>query len=318
MSQVQLIETVYSKYKKALLLTNGVIELVATLDVGPRIIRFNFVGEDNILFEDEHDKINRSSPDMKVYGEDSTWHIYGGHRLWTSPEISPRTYYPDNLPIQFAKMKNGVRLIPPQQDWANLQLEIDIKIKGDNEVELKHIVTNKGAWDIQLAPWAITVLADGGVEVVPMPKRQPELLPNRVIGLWPYSDMADKRVTWGTDYIMLRPDPKVKGKFKFGINNEEGYAIYFINGNMFVKQFEAVVEGNYPDGGLNYETYTKDDMIEMETLGELKTLSPGDSTTLTEVWRLIKDVPLLKTEEEISRIVKKHIKKRGIFKWLDA
>ena len=31
MSQVQLIETVYSKYKKALLLTNGVIELVATL-----------------------------------------------------------------------------------------------------------------------------------------------------------------------------------------------------------------------------------------------------------------------------------------------
>lgn len=316
MKEVQLKETTYGQFGRVVSLSNGVIELIATLDVGPRIISFGFVGGKNILFEDTEDKINRSSRDMKVYGEDHEWHIYGGHRLWTSPEISPRTYYPDNTPIQFAKIKNGVRLIPPQQRWTNLQLEIDVTIKGDTTVEVKHKVANMGAWDIELAPWALTVLAPGGVEVIPMPKRQPELLPNRSIGVWPYSDMMDKRVTWGTDYIIVRQDQKAKGKFKIGINNEEGYALYFLDGNLFVKHFEAVVEGNYPDGGLNYETFTRNIMLEMETLGELKKLAPNDETTLTEIWDLVKDVELPETEAEITQVVKKHVNRTGILKWL--
>ena len=39
----------YLDYGKVLCLTNGVIEAYVTIDVGPRIIRFGFVGGQNIM-----------------------------------------------------------------------------------------------------------------------------------------------------------------------------------------------------------------------------------------------------------------------------
>ena len=38
-------------WKKCVRLSNGVIELIGTLDVGPRIIRFGFVGDENQFCE---------------------------------------------------------------------------------------------------------------------------------------------------------------------------------------------------------------------------------------------------------------------------
>jgi hypothetical protein len=45
----------------------------------------------------------------------------------------------------------------------------------------------------------------GGLQVVPQPKKDTDLLGNRIIALWPYSEMDDSRVHWGKDYITLRP-----------------------------------------------------------------------------------------------------------------
>lgn len=70
-------------------LGNGQIELVATTDVRPRVIRFGFVGGPK-LFEEWPDQIGTTSG--------NEWRIYGGHRLWHAPKTKPRTYAPDNTP----------------------------------------------------------------------------------------------------------------------------------------------------------------------------------------------------------------------------
>jgi len=109
--------------------------------------------------------------------------------------------------------------------------------------------------------------------------------------------------------MSLQADPSVRGKVKLGINNEEGYAMYFIDGDLFVLSYDTVVEGNYPDGGMSYETYTKGPMLEMETLGELKTLAPGEGTELVETWEMFDSIPLPKNEKELSALINKKITK---------
>jgi len=42
----------------------------------------------------------------------------------------------------------------------------------------------------------------------------------------------------------------------------------------------------YPDLGCCFETFTNADFLELETLGPLATLRPGDSVTHTERWSL--------------------------------
>lgn len=83
-------------------LTNGSLELVVTSDVGPRIIHVGFVDGENLVkvFADQAGKT----------GGDQ-WRIYGGHRLWHSPEDKVRTYEPDNHPVRVDELPNGVRLI---------------------------------------------------------------------------------------------------------------------------------------------------------------------------------------------------------------
>ena len=44
----------------------------------------------------------------------------------------------------------------------------------------------------------------------------------------------------------------------------------------------------YPDGGCAFETYTNENMIEVESLSELKTVKAGETAVLTESWSLCK------------------------------
>ena len=58
-------------------LSNGTAELVFTTDVGPRVIRYAFVGGENVLGE---------CPAESVVTELGEWKPWGGHRLWAAPE----------------------------------------------------------------------------------------------------------------------------------------------------------------------------------------------------------------------------------------
>ena len=43
----------------------------------------------------------------------------------------------------------------------------------------------------------------------------------------------------------------------------------------------------YPDGGCNIEVYSCREYLEMEMLGPLQTLHPGQQTSHTECWRIV-------------------------------
>ncbi|MBE7036402.1 MAG: hypothetical protein E7403_03815 [Ruminococcaceae bacterium] len=301
-------EIEYEGFGKCLELTNGTIRLAVTLDFGPRIIHFSFIDGENVMFTDpERNFKNANDKVQEKFG--GTWYTYGGHRLWASPEGNPKSYYPDNEPVSYILTDNGVIVTPPEQKWNLHQHQMEIAMADDGpSVSVTHRITNKGAWDITLAPWSITVLAPGGVEIIPQPTKNTGLLPNRWLGLWPYAKMTDPRVTWGDRYIFLKQDANIRDKFKLGISSEHGYSLYFNHGEVFVKQFDSVEGATYPDGGMNFETYVNRLFLEMESLGVLQTLAPEETAQHIERWSLYKeDMPEL-SEEAIDKVVEKYVR----------
>ena len=303
----------YGTYGKCVKLSNGGMELLVTLDIGPHIIRVAKPGGENVMLEDTADKVNKqefAEVFAEKFGSESgVWHIYGGHRLWTSPEYLPRTYFPDNVPVECEEVPNGIKVKQVPQQWTQIACSMTVTMaENENKVEILHEVKNVGAWSIQFAPWALSVLAPGGFEVMPMPRRKTGLLSNRKIVLWDYTKMNDPRVTWGDKYITLRQDPNAREAFKFGIDSQHCWAAYFNHGDVFIKQFDTDPEAEYPDGGCNFETYTSEVFLEMESLGALKTVQPEESAFHREQWTFASDVACPENDEEaITRALQPYL-----------
>ncbi len=96
----------YDGWPNCIKLSNGQIELIATTDVGPRIIRFGYIDGQN-LFKEYKDQLGKTGG--------NEWLAYGGHRLWHAPEDRTRTYHPDNSPVALERDGEVVRLVQPAE-----------------------------------------------------------------------------------------------------------------------------------------------------------------------------------------------------------
>lgn len=297
----------YRGWKNNLLLTNGDAELVVTLDVGPRVIAYRLPGGFNVMknYDDQMGKTGEAE-----------WQIRGGHRFWLAPEDLTRTYFPDNRPVKWEQTgPHSARFVPPPETEYGVQKEMHLALadKGTRvTVTLK--VTNVGKEPTDLAPWGPTVMAPGGVEIIPLPPKAPhpghpknakspaDFAPNQELILWPYFDFADTRWTFGRKYILLRQDVN-KGPTKIGLAHRTGWVAYLNSHTLFVKRFDYREGATYPDRGTRYQTFSYEEMLEMETVGELVTLAPGRSAELVESWELFGGVPDVRTEADVDRVV---------------
>lgn len=288
----------YKGWPNCYRLSNDVVDLVVTTDVGPRVIRFGFVGKEN-QFREWQEQMGRTG--------DETWNIFGGHRLWHAPEGTPRSYFPDNHPVELEAHPGYIRLVQPVETTTGIQKEMDISLALQQaQVTVTHRLRNKALWDVELAPWALTVMELGGVTIIPLPPKgthEKDLLPANSLTLWAYTDMTDARWTWGRQFILLRQDPHVQLPQKVGVMDKDGWAAYARAGNLFVKRFDFIPGAAYPDYGSSVETFTRWDMMELETLGPLTRLAPGSAVEYVEKWYLFDGIPTPSNEDEVLRDV---------------
>jgi hypothetical protein len=293
MSAIKLEQIAFAGWPHCIRLANAAIELVVTTDVGPRVIYCGLPGGEN-EFAVFPAQLGRTG--------DGEWLPYGGHRLWHAPESMPRTYEPDNSPLLVEPFDAGVRLTQPVESVAGIEKQLALQLHPDApSVEVKHRLTNRNVWPVELAPWAVTMMAPGGVAICPLPPRRPHpeaLLPANTLSLWPYTDMSDPRWTWGNELVMLRQDPTANLPQKAGVHNLEGWVAYARAGRLFVKRFRPQAGAHYPDLNATIELFTNREMLEVETLGPLVALAPGMSVDYLEQWELLSGVPQPASEAE--------------------
>jgi len=270
----------YGGWEKCIRLDNGEIEMVVLTEVGPRIIRFGFINDINVLGENKEQQ-------GKTGGDE--WTIYGGHRLWHAPEDRKRTYFPDNSPVRYEWEGKTLKVMQDIENKTGIQKEMDITFGIGNSVTIIHRLVNRNLWAIEAAPWAITVMARGGRAIMPQElykSGDESLKPVRPLVLWPYTKMADERFAWGNKFIQLRQVPGAKEKQKIGALNTAGWLAYSIGKFLFIKRCKYDPDMKYPDFGANMEVYTDSEVLEMETLGGLAVIPPGGSAEHVEEWHI--------------------------------
>ncbi|HLT73103.1 MAG TPA: hypothetical protein VKZ75_10645 [Cyclobacteriaceae bacterium] len=271
----------YHGWPHCIRLFNDEIELVVTTDIGPRIVQFGFIGKRNLFY-----LVPQQAG--KMGGE--AWRIYGGHRLWHAPEAMPRTYHPDNQRIEFAVSDNCVRLRQGRESTTGIVKEIEITLDQDkNEVTVLHRLVNENLWDIELSVWALSMLAPGGRAIIPHEPYGAEsdfLLPARSLALWQFTKMNDPRWIWGEKYIQVKQDPLHTSDQKIGVTNKQRWAAYHLNGDLLIKTFDYDPDSSYPDFGCNNEIFVNGEFLEIETLGPLTKLAPGEAAEHRERWLL--------------------------------
>jgi hypothetical protein len=282
-------------------LSNGTVEIVVTTDIGPRIARYGFVGGESILGE--------LSGSLAEKDRD-TWQAWGGHRLWIAPEGQPKSYGPDNTPIKHAAVgTNGIRLEQPVEKGTGIQKVMTVTMDATGTgVTVRHELINRNPKPYELAVWALTIMSPGGTAIIPQEpykKHADALLPARPLVLWHYTDLSDSRYAIGPKFIRLSTNEKMPEPQKFGVLNKTGWAAYARNGLLFVKRMKFEEGATYPDYGCSVEVFTQTGFIEVESLGPLRTLKPGEAAEHTERWSLHKDVKVGKSEAEVEAAIGK-------------
>ena len=274
--------------KNCLRIFNDTVDLIATTEIGPNIVRFGFVGERNEFFNE---------PPLH----------YGGHAMRHAPEVQERKF-PASDPVVVEKHNKFVRLTQPTEKPTGIQKEMDIptSIKG-NQVSIVHRLYNRGLWPVELAPWAYSLMQPGGKGIIPLPPRCPPhsggpLLPTSSMAIWCYCDLSDPRLVLGKKYVMVKQDSKVPGVYKIGMLVPDGWTAYYSDGRLFVVTIDYKEGAVYPDYNSTVEFWTGTG-FEFETLAPLVTLQPGASAEHVENWFLFRDVPEQKNDNDIDRYI---------------
>jgi hypothetical protein len=296
-AEVKVEKIEYKGWRNCYRVSNGEVELIVTGDVGPRIIRYGFIGGQN-LFKEYPEQLGKS-------GEEK-FQLRGGDRVWKAPEDPIATWAPDNVPVEITTTPSGLIAQAPVEPLTHLQKQIEVSMAASgSEVTVSHRITNHSLFPLEFAPWVLTMMAPGGTAITGFPPRgrhPVNLEATNPLVMWAYTNLADKRWTFTKKYLALRQDPNNAEAQKLGLFNRETWAAYVLNGEAFVKRASAEPAKTYTDFGCSFETFTNNEFLEMETLGPLTKVQPGQTVEQVEHWSLHRNVKLPGlTDDDIDR-----------------
>lgn len=263
-------------------LANADVELLITLELGPRIMGYRFLDGENVMGE---------FADRQIETEIGVFSIYGGHRLWIAPENWPVTYSADDAAVEVFGEGNMLTLVQQDEPISKTRKSIVVTLaESGSEVMIDHEVEYLGDGEVELSPWALTIMRPGGVVVIPnepfaghAPDR---LLPVRTLAVWSYTQLNDPRFSFDEDALRIRVDETMESSQKIGVLNRQAVCHYELPDVVFTKHYGFDASASYPDFGVNTEIYTAGNFVEIETLGALQTLQKGEVARHREVWSL--------------------------------
>ena len=316
----------YKRYGRCVKLENDAVELLITLDLGPRIIYYAAKGGENLFFNDEEDQVVDRSPFFKeLFGEEAEYHFYGGHRMWLAPQYQIHTESPDNDPVLLEEIKNGVKLTCPEAKVIGFISAMTVVLDEEKpEIEVTCEFTNTFEEKKRNAVWQVTQCAPGGVGFFPFMRpfrmRKPfseltladfskPILPSGSLVMF-LGSLGDQRLGLDDRYITLRHSAERKRPIKIGSADTEGWAMYANKGYLLKMSFTHDTEKDYTDFGSSLEAYTSHQFTEIEVLGPIEDWGKGETISMTEkiaILPLKAEIPDLSDREAVAKFIELHL-----------
>ena len=140
----------FAGWERNLKLSNGLVEIIITVEVGPRIISYR-PAQGRSVFKLAADEAGKS--------KEENWKIRGGHRLWTAPEdfgnAHSLCYALDNSEVQHAIEGDfAVRVSNRVEGPAKIRREMVVRLAETTpKVTVEHRIIHEGGDPLEVAPW---------------------------------------------------------------------------------------------------------------------------------------------------------------------
>ncbi|GBC99059.1 hypothetical protein HRbin17_01580 [bacterium HR17] len=314
-AQVKVEQVNYRGWARTLKLSNGLVEVYVTTDVGPRIIDFRPVGGNNI-FHVRADEVGKAG--------EKEFKLRGGWRPWLAPEVYHITWFPDNVPCKVERLRGGgLRVYGPREPNSGIQKIVEVRLYPDKPcVRVTMRLRNVWRRPVTYAAWSLPVMKPGGRAIVPLDVGNLAAFADiRRIVLWSYANPTDPRFSFFNrlivvDQAKVPPREKVVGTYrvsatvtnqrhndeaKIGTDTKQGWVAYYHPKDrvLFVKRFPVNPKGVYPDGGCTVEVYSCQEFIEVECLSHFVTIRPGSEFVFPMEFWLFKNVDDVGDTEDV-------------------
>ncbi len=279
-------------------------ELTILTGVGPRIISYKTSDFNrNFFYVNEKDFEN-------YIQNPENWYIFGGTRIWLSPETKA-SYIPDNKKCHVSKDEKNNKLVVYSEPDKELKIVKKITIQPlEKSFRITYSIINTSEYLLQGGIWVLSCLEPltGFKIYIPWGEEREDEETNdkkiRQAGLkeqdkfnkfkWNIKEIKFWKSWLGVKTNILSKQWKQTEEFfiiepsgetgKIGLSNRMGYAIYTDGKFSFVKYSPYIESANYPDDGCSFEFYTSREFYEVETLSPLFTLKPLKEYIHTELW----------------------------------
>jgi hypothetical protein len=273
----------YRGWRDAIILRNATVEAVIVPSIG-RVMQFRFLGDPAGPFWENEKLAGRPMPVEPwsvahgSFGGDKTWPAPQSLWNWPPPDVF------DAAPVT-ARLNDdrSVTLTSPVSPRFGLRTVRRISL--DTTAPILRITTTyektAGA-PVTVSVWVITQLRDPVAVFLPVPANSK--FPAGLSSQWPAPADATQR---HGDLLRFVRDPKKSYK----IGNDADTVVWV--GEQYLMRIAAtrVPGATYPDDGCIAEFYGNADpvpYVELETVGPLKTLHPGETLSATNTYRLVR------------------------------
>ncbi len=283
----------------SLALSNGLVEAVVVPAVG-RVMQFRFVGEEGVFWENPT-LPGRPAPflaghfDPKKF-QSAEWLNLGGDKSWPAPEADwpeftgRHSWCPppafDGMPWQARVEGSEVEMVSPADPCYGLRVRRRVRFEPGQPVMT--VVTRfervSGA-PARIGIWTVTQLREPAAVVVPR-VRGSALAEGHVL-LGPNQRPPSLRV--GPEFLVLRRDARAGYK----IGSDAGALLWLGEKHACRIDSPRIVGADYPDKGSSAEVWTNPDplpYVELEMLGPLRALGPGETLSQTNRYTLLRRV----------------------------
>lgn len=259
-------------------LSNGVADAVFVPQIG-RIMRFGYVTGANYLWENE--ALAGKSRDPKSTSNE--WMNFGGDKLWPAPQ--ERWGWPPDVEIdsggyEVKELPGGkLQVTGKPSKKHGIRFVREICLDPDSPTLLiKNTVVNTSSQPQEWSVWEVCQInRPVWAEIPTSGKKWPG-------GYFAFKDNAPDGsfIKKRRDGIRITANPKKSAKI--GSDSRRGYATANVGGRQFTLSMDKAPGGTYPDSGCVVEIYTNadpDKYVELELLGPVVKLAPGQSYTVT-------------------------------------